>query len=121
MAASSEGGGKDDIKTQFITREGTYKLMTLSEYSRPNRVSYNGQGNTPVKVSFIHLGDSQDKNPIGGDRICFNIGRELYFYPYKGVRKASITFRPTYFELIHRNCDKCCKTSWKSVPACEKM
>ena len=87
MAAQSEGGGKDEIKTQFVTREGIYKLMTLSEYSRPNRVTYNGQGNTPVKVSFITLNE-----PSGtGDRICFNVSRELYFYMYKGVRKVRIS------------------------------
>ena len=85
MAAQSEGGGKDEIKTQFMTREGTYKLMPLSEYSRPNRVSYNGQANTPVKVSFISLNDQSGPS----DRICFNVGRELYFYHYKGVRKVS--------------------------------
>lgn len=85
MATQSEGGGKDEIKTQFMTREGTYKLMPLSEYSRPNRVSYNGQANTPVKVSFITLNDQNGPS----DRICFNVGRELYFYHYKGVRKVS--------------------------------
>ena len=85
MAAQSEGGGKDDVKTQFCTREGAYKLMSLSEYSRPNRVGLNGQGNAPVKVSFINLSDQ----PGTGDRICFNVGRELYFYMYKGVRKVS--------------------------------
>ncbi len=84
MATQNEGGGKDEIKTQFMTREGTYKLMPLSEYSRPNRVPYNGQGNTPVKVSFITLNDQSGST----DRICFNIGRELYFYHYKGVRKV---------------------------------
>ena len=42
-----------------MTREGTYRLMTLSEYSRPNRVGYanNAQGGTgggvPVRVSFV--------------------------------------------------------------------
>ena len=85
MATQSEGGGKDEIKTQFMTREGIYKLMTLSEYSRPNRVVFNGQGNTPVKVSFITLNDQTGT----GDRICFNVGKELYFYVYKGVRKVS--------------------------------
>ena len=85
MAAQTEGGGKDEIKTQFMTREGTYKLMPLSEYSRPNKVSYNGQANTPVKVSFITLNEQSGTS----DRICFNVGRELYFYHYKGVRKVS--------------------------------
>ena len=90
MAAQSEGGGKDEIKTQFVTREGTYKLMTLSEYTRPNRVAYNGQANTPVKASFITLTDL-DKHAVD-ERICFNIGRELYFYQYKGVRKVNKEF-----------------------------
>ena len=62
--------------------------MTLSEYSRPTRGAFNGQGNTPVKVSFITLNDQSGT----GDRICFNIGKELYFYVYKGVRKVSQSF-----------------------------
>lgn len=48
--------GKDDLKTQFVTREGTYRLMTLSEYSRPNRVGYQSNQNNPqVRVSLITL------------------------------------------------------------------
>ena len=49
------GGARDELKTQFMTREGTYHLMTLAEYSRPNRVGYANQAancNAPVKVSF---------------------------------------------------------------------
>ena len=91
MAASGEGGGKDEIKTQFVTREGTYKLMTLSEYSKPNRGAFNGQGNTQVKATFISLNEQsgpQEKTPQ--EKICFNVGRELYFYPYKGVRKVRV-------------------------------
>lgn len=82
---SSDGGDPDELKTQFYTREGTYRLMTLSEYSRPNRVGYtNTQGNASVRVSFVNLPD-----PSGnGDRICFNFGRELYVYVYKGVKKV---------------------------------
>lgn len=84
MAVQCDGGGKDELKTQFMTREGVYKLMTLSEYSRPNRIGFNAQGNTPVKVSFVTVPD-----PSGnGDRICFNVGRELYVYVYKGVKKV---------------------------------
>lgn len=46
--------GKDDLKTQFITREGTYRLITLSEYSRPNRVGYQSNQNNPqVRVSLL--------------------------------------------------------------------
>lgn len=48
--------GKDDLKTQFATREGTYRLMTLSEYSRPNRVGYQtNQSNPQVRVSLVTL------------------------------------------------------------------
>ncbi|XP_002737159.1 WD repeat-containing protein 20-like [Saccoglossus kowalevskii] len=86
---AAEGGGKDEVKTQFTTREGTYKLMTLSEYSRPNRVPYSAQSCNPVKVSFINV-----KDPSGGDRICFNVGKELYFYIYKGIRKAADLTKP---------------------------
>lgn len=85
MAVQSDGSGRDEIKTQFITREGTYKQMALSEYSRPNRLGYNTQGNTPVKVSFVSLPD-QPGNDV---RICFNVGRELYTYIYKGVKKVN--------------------------------
>ncbi|XP_069682637.1 WD repeat-containing protein 20-like isoform X3 [Periplaneta americana] len=89
--AVQDGGGKDELKTQFITREGTYRLMTLSEYSRPNRVGYtNTQGSAAVRVSFVTLPD-----PSGnGDRICFNFGRELYVYVYKGVKKATDLTKP---------------------------
>ena len=34
MAGSvlDSGGGRDELKTQFMTREGTYHLMTLAGY-----------------------------------------------------------------------------------------
>ncbi|XP_059039145.1 WD repeat-containing protein 20 isoform X9 [Mustela lutreola] len=84
---ATEGGGKEmnEIKTQFTTREGLYKLLPHSEYSRPNRVPFNSQGSNPVRVSFVNLNDQSGN----GDRLCFNVGRELYFYIYKGVRKRS--------------------------------
>ncbi|XP_030626376.1 WD repeat-containing protein 20 isoform X3 [Chanos chanos] len=85
---AAEGGGKEmnEIKTQFSTREGAYQLLTHSEYSRPNRVPFNSQGSNPVKVSFVNVNDQSGN----GDRICFNVGRELYFYIYKGIRKRLI-------------------------------
>uniref|UniRef100_A0A3Q3GF05 WD repeat-containing protein 20 n=1 Tax=Labrus bergylta TaxID=56723 RepID=A0A3Q3GF05_9LABR len=89
---AAEGGGKEmnEIKTQFTTREGVYKLLTHSEYSRPNRVPFNSQGSNPVKVSFVNVNDQSGNC----DRICFNVGRELYFYIYKGVRKAADLSKP---------------------------
>uniref|UniRef100_A0A671V909 WD repeat-containing protein 20 n=1 Tax=Sparus aurata TaxID=8175 RepID=A0A671V909_SPAAU len=95
---AAEGGGKEmnEIKTQFTTREGVYKLLTHSEYSRPNRVPFNSQGSNPVKVSFVNVNDQSGN----GDRICFNVGRELYFYIYKGVRKVPVaTPRPGAADL----------------------
>jgi hypothetical protein len=51
-----ETNGKDDLKTQFVTREGCYRLLNLSEYSRPNRVGYQSNQNSPqVRVSFVSL------------------------------------------------------------------
>ncbi|XP_030786039.1 WD repeat-containing protein 20 isoform X17 [Rhinopithecus roxellana] len=87
---ATEGGGKEmnEIKTQFTTREGLYKLLPHSEYSRPNRVPFNSQGSNPVRVSFVNLNDQSGN----GDRLCFNVGRELYFYIYKGVRKILSEF-----------------------------
>ncbi|RWS24371.1 WD repeat-containing protein 20-like protein [Leptotrombidium deliense] len=86
-------GCKDDsIKSQFITREGVYKLMTSSEYSRPTRVNYSTQQSaTPVKVSFITLSDSSN---VRNEKICFNVGKELFVYTYKGIKKAGDLTKP---------------------------
>lgn len=99
---AAEGGGKEmnEIKSQFSTREGAYKLLTHSEYSRPNRVPFNSQGSNPVRVSFVNVNDQSGN----GDRICFNVGRELYFYIYKGVRKVRTTafiFTFVEWQLFH--------------------
>ena len=88
MAANDSATGKDELKTHFVTREGAYKLMTLSEYSRPSRIPHNGVGNTTVKVSFVNLIDQHTDHSGAGDRLCFNFGREIFYYPYKGVRKV---------------------------------
>lgn len=80
-----------DLKKNFDTREGTYRLMNLSEYSRPNRVSYQPQGQTPphVRVSIVSPADAG-----GGDRICFNHGSEVYIYAYNGIKKAADLTKP---------------------------
>lgn len=110
MAVQSDSGGKDDVKTQFVTREGTYRLMTLSEYSRPNRVGYtSGSGSGHVRVSLVSLPPSPASAPgsdghPADDRICFNHGKELYVYVYRGVKKVcrilgnfAICFSASYF------------------------
>ncbi|KRY55955.1 WD repeat-containing protein 20 [Trichinella britovi] len=98
---------EESIKSQFITREGTYKLMTLSEYSRPSRMPLNTtQGNNVagsavVHVSFITLDNGSSNGSSSNDdcedckeKICFNVGRELYVYNYAGVAKAADLSRP---------------------------
>jgi WD repeat-containing protein 20 len=87
MSMSLDGCGKEQLKTQFVTREGVYKLLTLATYSRPNRIGYNVQTNTSVHVSFVGY-SSSDTNG-NNDRMCFNIGRELYVFYYKGTKKVS--------------------------------
>lgn len=132
MAVQHDPNGKDDLKTQFITREGIYRLMTLSEYSRPNRVGYTSNQSSPqVRVSIVSLPTTpitalcnspsaaqlmqqqqpppplshnlpqipisssslnNGQEPIipGGDRICFNYGKEIFVYAYRGIKKVII-------------------------------
>ncbi|XP_043553314.1 WD repeat-containing protein 20 isoform X5 [Chiloscyllium plagiosum] len=109
---ATEGGGKEmnEIKTQFTTREGVYKVLTHSEYSRPNRVPFNSQGSNPVKVSFVNVNDQSGN----GDRICFNVGRELYFYIYKGVRKRLSAIEKRQVERVmghSSRLDECSSTN----------
>lgn len=60
-----EQNGKDDLKTQFVTREGAYRLITLSEYSRPNRVGYQSNQNNPqVRVSLLPAKYSTDSKKV---------------------------------------------------------
>lgn len=103
MAVQLDQSGKDDLKTQFLTREGIYRL-TLSEYSRPNRVNYQTNQNNPqVRVSLCTLpseltapctngteiySSGGSTTSTGGDRICFNFGKELYVYAYRGCKKV---------------------------------
>ncbi|KAH8363247.1 hypothetical protein KR084_007507 [Drosophila pseudotakahashii] len=66
MANQLDASVKDDLKTQFVTREGTYRLLTLSEYSRPNRVGYSSNQSSPqVRVSMVTL-PSPAQGKLGG-------------------------------------------------------
>ena len=102
------GGQREELKTQFMTREGTYQLMSLAEYTRPNRVGYNNQPtncSAPVKVSLVlskarHSPLTQvsfvnsECDETAGETLAFNYGRELFVYPYRGVRKAADLTKP---------------------------
>uniref|UniRef100_A0A182IUE8 Uncharacterized protein n=1 Tax=Anopheles atroparvus TaxID=41427 RepID=A0A182IUE8_ANOAO len=160
MAVQLDTSGKDDLKTQFVTREGEYRLMTLSEYSRPNRVGYQNNQNSPqVRVSIVSLpspppqpivgggggggggqlsgtissnsaSNSNSNNitltkqqsfsnglehqtasgystPVGGDRICFNYGKELYVYSYRGAKKATDLNKPIDKKLYKGTSPSC--------------
>lgn len=93
MATATDSSQGDDLKTQFVTREGTYRLMTVSDCARQNRVPFNGQTSNPVKVSFVRLKENQNESSAG-DRICFNLGKELYVYQYRGINKALDLSKP---------------------------
>lgn len=99
-------GQREELKTQFMTREGTYHLMALAEYTRPNRLGYNNQpanGSVPVKVSFVH--SESEENP--GETLAFNYGRELFVYPYRGVRKAADLTKPLDKRVYKGTCPTC--------------
>lgn len=81
------GGSADDVRTQFRTREGIYRLMKHSEYSRPTRTPQNGPGTTPFRVALVSVPDPY--NSRIDDILSFIVGKELYVYYYNGIRKAS--------------------------------
>lgn len=140
---AGDGGALKDIneiKSQFRTREGFYKLLTLSDSQQrgglprgagagaggaplgPGAAAgpvpgggggggvglLQGPGGTtasssssnaaasssspagflpPVRVSMVKL---QPEDPSEeSERVCFNIGRELYFYTYTNIKKVS--------------------------------
>ncbi|KAL7646443.1 UNVERIFIED_CONTAM: hypothetical protein RMT77_003356 [Armadillidium vulgare] len=110
MAVQGDGGSKEEIKTQFSTIEGLYKLLPILEYSRPNRVVYNNTGSCasspPVKISYICLSDTTNRsitNSYSGavsssganitnyerTNICYNFGRDLYVYSYKSIKRVN--------------------------------
>ncbi|XP_077466655.1 WD repeat-containing protein 20 [Stigmatopora argus] len=145
---AGDGGALKDIneiKSQFRTREGFYKLLTLSDSQQrggglPRGASVaaaatlgpaaaggpiasggvgllqgpgaaaaavaaaaasssNAAANSspagflpPVRVSMVKL---QPEDPgEESERVCFNIGRELYFYTYTNIKKAVDLSKP---------------------------
>ncbi|CAL9684911.1 unnamed protein product [Knipowitschia caucasica] len=119
----------NEIKSQFRTREGSYKLLTLSDSQQRGGLArgasgastlgpvtgaggvglLQGPGTTasssnpgtsssptgflpPVRVSMVKL---QPEDPgEESERVCFNIGRELYFYTYTSIKKAVDLSKP---------------------------
>ncbi|XP_066928525.1 WD repeat-containing protein 20-like [Clytia hemisphaerica] len=87
MAAAAAGKTHhgNEIKTQFCTKEGKYRVLRLSDYSRPMN---NTPNNIPVKLSFVTLKGGGDSDGDNEDKIAFNIGRDMFFYNFRGVKKA---------------------------------
>lgn len=96
MATESGGNRADEVKTQFTVREGTYRLSNLSEYSRPNRTNYVEGGTSPVFLSFTSL----HSNLEIPERVCFNVGKELFVYPFKGLKKVFICLFKLCFAVV---------------------
>ena len=74
-----ESNKDGDLKTQFIIgREGCYRLLNLSEYSRPNRVGYQSNQNSPqVRVSFVSLPQSQTQTSAAQQQQSFEKGKKV--------------------------------------------
>lgn len=158
LGSGGEVGGREELKSQFSTREGTYRLASAVEFARTTRpLPYVAPTNNtspapgsspPVRISFVtHLESGRlanNQNGAGGSsrsspdsphhggedpyfaagsngsasnngsqeesinpdvdttphRFCLNIGKELFVYPYMGVRKVTVIcvcfFRSTH-------------------------
>lgn len=127
LKMAADGGALKDIneiKSQFRTREGFYKLLTLSDSQQraglprgpsagvtvgPGAATSSipgggagvglvqGPGSAaaansspgflpPVRVSMVKLKPEDPSED--SERVCFNIGRELYFYTYTNIKKV---------------------------------
>lgn len=88
MAAAAAGKAQhgNEVKTQFCTKEGVYRVLKLSDYSRPIRLPNNSPSNIPVRLSFVTLKGGPDGE--SEDKIAFNVGRDMYFYNFRGVKKV---------------------------------
>ena len=86
MAASNtKERSTSEVRTEFSTKEGEYRNIKASEYSRPSRQPLFGKELSQVQLSFVSC---KDKDGLC-EWILFNSGKELYFYPFEGVGKVS--------------------------------
>lgn len=95
-------GSKIDelAKSQFKTREGTYRRLSYAEYSPPPRPLYptgcsaanvavpSNQCITPLRCSVCQL------EPGGPELICFNVARDLLVYELGGVHRQAELHKP---------------------------
>lgn len=78
-------GVVSEIKTDFHTKEGSYRRVNASEYCRPSRQPLFGKELSPVQISLVSC---KCKDGLQ-EWIVFNSSKELYFYPFEGVGKVS--------------------------------
>ncbi|XP_021946339.1 WD repeat-containing protein 20 [Folsomia candida] len=168
LGSGGESGGREELKSQFSTREGTYRLASAVEFARSTRpLAYVAPTNNttpapgtspPVRISFVSHSSmfeqsrsNHDKTTVPGEsggggsnrsspespvvnassnmvhhgneetyftgsngsasngshedssnpdvdstphRFCLNIGKELFIFPYMGIRKAVDMSKP---------------------------
>lgn len=96
MATSTvhSAGAHSEIRSEFTTKEGSYKNVKASEHCRPSKQALFGKELSPVQVSVVSC-----KGKDGGlhEWIVFNSGKELYFYPFEGVGKVCEILRVAIF------------------------
>ena len=85
LATSSAEG----FKSQFKTREGTYRNMVDAEHRPIRTPGYSTGSNLPVRVTFVTMPDPMDPM-IGRDRICFNVGREIFLCDHNGLKAVRV-------------------------------
>ena len=99
MATSK--GSPSELRTEFSTKEGTYKNVKASEHSRPSRQPLFGKELSPVQVSTVSCKDKEGVSEF----LLFNSGKELYFYPFDGVGQVCewpCTIMQTHTEKYQR-------------------
>ena len=102
----------DDVRTHFRTREGVYRLMKLSEYSRPTRSPPNGPTTTPFRIAFVSAPDAHNRRV--DDLLAFIVGKELYVYYYNGIRKVRTGWRCTDARIQSSKMQYCVMQYWTS-------
>ncbi|RDD44869.1 WD repeat-containing protein 20 [Trichoplax sp. H2] len=79
MASSSNGNNQEEIKCEFLVKEGRYKVSPLSASYSYQKTTYQTNHGNPVKLSMV------TSNCEGGlyGRLVYNYGRELFTFAYK--------------------------------------
>ena len=120
---SSSNKAEETTKSQLKTREGTYQRLSHAEYTQLLRPVYGGtatsatgasQCSAPLRCSFCTI---QNVSEL----VCFNVARDLYVYPFRGVQRFPELNKPidkrsykTAFPTAHdfnqhtANKDTCC-------------